>query len=281
MAHYIGLMQSHYEQDDYPHVICIKTNYRAQLQEDSLLDPADRKFGTFNRHYMEYSMYCFDDRKVELFATEDYDHFKIRLDGRTAKTTFLASLAEPAYYDYTSPVTKSHIIGNPHLATEILQSHDWTKFVRDYDEHFAQTLGPMRNYINGDAMSFHYRRNQMFPYEPESRRINKEIRDWFDMEALRGNTWSSSYLDDTTPGTDDALQQNPTTEPQEGSQSGDYMADDLVERGRTGDTTSQGSSSGSSTTKMNTRRAAQLLRRMTVIKGHTKAASVKHMKAKL
>ena len=130
----------------------------------------------------------------------------------------------------------------------------------------------MRNYINGDAMSFHYRRNQMFPLEPESLRINKEIRDWFEMEALQGNAWESSYLDDTTPGTDDAPQQAPTTEPQEGSQSGDYMADDFM------DTTPQGSSSGSSTTKMNTRRAAQLLRRTTVIKGQTKAASVKHLK---
>ena len=140
----------------------------------------------------------------------------------------------------------------------------------------------MRNYINGDAMQFHYRRNQMFPMEPESLRINKEIRDWFDMEALQGNKWESSYLDDTTPGTDDVpLPGPPTTEPQEDSQMGDYMADDAVERGRTGDTTSQGSSSGSLTTKMNSRRAAQLLRRTTVIKGQTKAASVKRVKAKL
>ena len=165
--------------------------------------------------------------------------------------------------------------------------------MRDYDEHFAAALGPMRNYINGEAMSFHYRRNQMFPLEQESLRVNKEIRDWFEAEALRGNTWQSSYLDDTTPGAvETTSQQGPTiTELPETAVTinyeGDEMPEDEMETTWQGDQTIAQSSSSRSpttrspTTRLSSRKMASLLLRTNVIKSHTKASSVKHLKAKL
>ena len=189
LAHYIGLMQSNYEYDENPHVICIKTDYRTTLQEDSLLERDERKFGTFNRHYMEYSMYKFENYDCQFSRAKDYDHYKLQLP---SKADYAKTMAEPVYFDYTSAVTKSHALQNPHLVSQVLQSRDWARLVSDWDLHYKNTLGDLMYYIDGDVMMYVHDINRNYPTMPQIIRLNQEIHNCWGLEAKKTKDAQSS-----------------------------------------------------------------------------------------
>ena len=182
LCHYLGLRESNYEADLFPHLLAIKLDYKQLLLEDSKRDYDDRKFGTFNRHYMEHSMYSFEHYLKCFLADHDYDHYRVTIG---TKENYVRSMEHPVYFDYTSPVTKAHIISHPYLAREILCSRDWARFVDDYDTHYKNVLGELMHHISGEVMNYHYHRNTRFPTEQASLRVNREITNWF---AMQGQT---------------------------------------------------------------------------------------------
>ena len=146
------------------------------MEEDSKLPYDDQKYCTFNRHYMEYSMCRFTNKECQLTCLDGYDHYRVTIG---TKSNYISAMAEPTYFDYTSAVTRTHLVTNPYLIPEILQGKDWMRFVDDYDTYYLPTLGPLRNHITGEVMHCHHRRNRGFPTEKQGLRINSEINDWF------------------------------------------------------------------------------------------------------
>ena len=131
-------------------------------------------------------MYTCVDFPVDFSITEHYDDYVVEIG---TKTNYLTqAMIEPAYFDYTSAVTKSLVLINPHLAFELLRSPDWTQFVDDYDEHYAETLGPMWHYFTQESVAFHGKRNLNWPTEPQTLRVNAEIKLWFERTQLRVTT---------------------------------------------------------------------------------------------
>ena len=112
-------------------------------------DPQDKHYGVFNRHYMEYSMFARRDITKALSPVVDYDHYTIELP---TMENYVAAMPEPVYFDYTSAVTKSHILSNPHLVPEILSSPHWTKLVDDWDEHYRASLGELPGYVTREIV---------------------------------------------------------------------------------------------------------------------------------
>ena len=138
IIHYMALVERDYETDLHPHVLCLKVDYKALLREDTSRVPGNIRCGVFNRHYMEHSMFSYHDITKVLHPTVDYDHYMMDLP---TFEDYRAAMPEPVYLDYTSAVTKSHILSNPRLVPEILTSPEWTRLVDDWDEHFKPSLG--------------------------------------------------------------------------------------------------------------------------------------------
>ena len=108
-----------------------------------------RNYGTFNRRHMEYSMHRFTHKECTLTCLEHYDHYQVML---CTKQDYVRAMPEPTYFDYTSAVTKTHLLTNPYLIPEILQRRDWTRLIDDYDQHYEHILGPLRNHASGNVM---------------------------------------------------------------------------------------------------------------------------------
>ena len=140
IIHYMVLIKFGYETDAHPHVLCLKVDYKALLMGATSRHPNDRCFGVFNRNYMEHSMFSYHDITKVLHPVVDYDHYMMEVP---TMEDYLAAMPEPVYFDHTSAVTKSRILRNPYLVSEILLSEDRTRLVDDWDEHYREYLGEL------------------------------------------------------------------------------------------------------------------------------------------
>ena len=149
MTHYMYLLEDRYETDMNPHVLCLKLDYKALLREDVARDPQDRHYGTFNRHYMEYSMFALRDITMTLSPHVDYDHYMLDLPNFNI-VDYTWSMPVPVYFDFSRVVTKHHILGNPHLVPAVLQSPACLKLVDDWNEHYRAYLGDLDDWVTNE-----------------------------------------------------------------------------------------------------------------------------------
>ena len=122
-------------------------DYEALLKEDATRDPQDRDYGTFNRHYMEYSMFALRDLTKALSPDVDYDHYSMELP---TLEDYTLAMPVPVYFDYSSAVTKHHILSNPHLVQAILCTPGCFKLVEDWENHYRASLGDLRGYVTNE-----------------------------------------------------------------------------------------------------------------------------------
>ena len=151
ITHYMALVESGYETDTCPHALCLKVDYKSLLMEDTNRDPKDRHYATFNRHYMEYSMFALRDITKVLSPVLDYDHYQIKLP---TVSDYISVMTVPVYFDYTSAVTKHHILSNPHLVSTILCSPSCFKLFKDWEDHYQMYLGELLGYVTKEIFEY-------------------------------------------------------------------------------------------------------------------------------
>ena len=57
-------------------------------------------------------MYTFANKPTHLSSLTDYDHYMVDIGN---KKDYVEAMAEPTYFDYTSPITKTHVLQYPYL----------------------------------------------------------------------------------------------------------------------------------------------------------------------
>ena len=82
------------------------------------------------------------------------------------------------YVDYTSVVSRTHILRRTELIAEVLQSPDWERFVDTYNDHFFPYLGELGRYITGEVANYQWRLFRGAPTTTQGQRMQREMDYW-------------------------------------------------------------------------------------------------------
>ena len=94
---------------------------------------------------------CTHYDKTTLSPASDFDHYKLE---PPTKMDYVGAMPDPTYFDYTSAVTKPHILRNPYLVPEILVSRDGARFMSGWDQHYKPVLGELTHHIIREVMGY-------------------------------------------------------------------------------------------------------------------------------
>lgn len=99
MAHYLGLVNSEHETDLHPALLCLEFDCTQEPAQDTRRQWPEQHDGTFNHHYMGYSLFRFTDMATSPSSKEDYGHYVVN-SGTTQD--YINAQTEPVHSGYTS-----------------------------------------------------------------------------------------------------------------------------------------------------------------------------------